>query len=80
MHKGSEKINRKIHIQGLVQGVGFRPYIYRLAKRFDLSGWVENRNDGVFIKVEGSGKTLDSFLKAVKDEAPLASNIISIEL
>ncbi len=79
MHKGSEKINRKIHIQGLVQGVGFRPYIYRLAKRFDLSGWVENRNDGVFIKVEGSGKTLDSFLKAVKDEAPLASNIISIE-
>ncbi len=78
MHKGSEKINRKIHIQGLVQGVGFRPYIYRLAKRFDLSGWVENRNDGVFIKVEGSGKTLDSFLKAVKDEAPLASNIISI--
>lgn len=78
MTKRSEIINSQIHVQGLVQGVGFRPFIYRLAKRFDLSGWVENSNNGVFIRVEGKFETIDRFILAIKEEAPLASNIISV--
>ncbi len=79
MTKSSEIINNQIHVQGLVQGVGFRPFIYRLAKRFDLLGWVENSNNGVFIRVEGRSELIDQFIKAIKEEAPLASNVISIK-
>ncbi len=69
----------QIHIQGLVQGVGFRPYIYRLAHQFKLNGWVENSNDGVFIKVNSDTKNLELFLSAIKSEAPDASSIHSID-
>ncbi|MBI9037411.1 MAG: carbamoyltransferase HypF [Bacteroidales bacterium] len=68
----------KIHIKGLVQGVGFRPFIYRLANRFNLKGSVENRNDGVIIFVEGLKNNVDNFLNSIKNEAPPASNINSI--
>ncbi len=68
----------KIHIQGLVQGVGFRPYIYRIAHRFQLYGWVENRNDGVFIKINSTTDIFDNFIEAIKVEAPAASAIYSI--
>lgn len=68
----------KIHIQGLVQGVGFRPYIYRIAHRFQLNGWVENRNDGVFIKINATPEVFEKFIAAVKIEAPAASSIQSI--
>ncbi len=68
----------KIHIQGLVQGVGFRPYIYRIAHRFQLKGWVENRNDGVFIKINSPSDVFVKFIEAIKVEAPAASSIYSI--
>lgn len=71
-------INKRIQVKGLVQGVGFRPFIYRLALKFELLGWVENRNDGVFIKVEGSNNCISNFINAIKKEAPQASNVISI--
>ena len=67
-----------IHIKGLVQGVGFRPFIYRHAKRFDLKGSVENRNDGVVIFVEGLKNNVYDFLNSIRNEAPPASNINSI--
>jgi hydrogenase maturation protein HypF len=70
----------KVHITGLVQGVGFRPFIYRLAHRYGLTGCVENRNDGVFIKAEGERGALDSFVKAITDEAPTASAINKVEI
>jgi hydrogenase maturation protein HypF len=69
----------KIHIRGLVQGVGFRPFIYRLALRHGLSGWVENRNDGVLIQAEGSEKKLIAFLQEINSRAPEAANITSID-
>ena len=67
-----------IQVKGLVQGVGFRPFIYRIAQEHNLNGWVENRNDGVIIKVIGVPESLDFFLKDIKDKAPVASNILSI--
>ena len=68
----------QIHIQGLVQGVGFRPYIYRQAHKFGLVGWVENSNDGVFIRTNIHPLKLEEFLSAIKNEAPIASSIYSI--
>jgi hydrogenase maturation protein HypF len=68
-----------IRITGLVQGVGFRPYIYRLAQRFGLKGWVENRTDGVIIKINTDTNTLGLFQQAIFDEKPPASSISSLE-
>jgi len=68
-----------IHIKGLVQGVGFRPFIYRVASEFYLKGEVENRNDGVFIKINCDEKTLNDFVQTVRITAPPASSIESVE-
>jgi hydrogenase maturation protein HypF len=68
----------KLHVTGLVQGVGFRPFIYRLANRYGLSGWVENRNDGVFIKAEGEAGAVESFMVAISAEAPQASSVLHV--
>ena len=45
----------KIIVRGAVQGVGFRPFVYRLATELKLNGWVSNSGQGVFIEVEGAG-------------------------
>jgi len=71
-------ITVNIRVKGLVQGVGFRPFIYRLAHRFNLTGWVENRNDGVVIKATGQENIIDEFIGSIKREAPVASNISSV--
>jgi hydrogenase maturation protein HypF len=68
-----------VHIKGLVQGVGFRPFVYRVASKFMLVGNVENRNDGVFIRVNCSKNVLDEFLSEIKQSAPPASYIESID-
>ena len=72
-------ITTLIQIKGLVQGVGFRPFIYRMAHQHGLNGWVENRNDGVIIKVNGSNEILNLFVEDIKIQAPVASNIHSIK-
>jgi len=68
----------EIHIKGLVQGVGFRPFVFKLAKKYQIFGWVENRNNGVIICAEGEENNLNLFLKSLKIEAPPASAIESI--
>ena len=65
----------KIHITGIVQGVGFRPFVYGLAKRYQLNGWVRNTSAGVDIEVDGEQDVLDAFVKLLKDEAPPLSRI-----
>ena len=64
-----------IHIEGLVQGVGFRPFIYRLAMKHGVRGTVENSNDGVWIHAYTDNGDIESFLKAIEEEAPPASRI-----
>ncbi len=61
---------REVAVRGIVQGVGFRPFIYALARRHGLSGFVRNDADGVQIEVEGAPEFLDRFLREVRDEAP----------
>lgn len=70
----------RLEIKGLVQGVGFRPFIYRLAKNHNLFGWVENRNDGVGIKVTGNPDILKQFTDAISKSSPPAAYIDSIEI
>ena len=75
---GMEKKAVKIVIQGLVQGVGFRPFIYRLAHYFGLKGYVRNTAQGVEIVVEGSESTLERFVMKISSEAPKVVVIQSI--
>ena len=76
-HENNEK-TFQIEIRGLVQGVGFRPHIYRLAKGLSLCGWVENRNDGVVVKINCTKYTLNQFIASIREKAPEASIIESI--
>lgn len=69
----------KLTIRGAVQGVGFRPFVYRLAKELGLQGWVNNDTRGVFIEVEGCEETLRQFLLKVTNEKPERSFIQSLE-
>jgi hydrogenase maturation protein HypF len=61
---------RHITVQGIVQGVGFRPFVYSLAQRHHLAGHVNNDAAGVTIEVEGDAELLDRFLRAVREEPP----------
>jgi len=65
----------QVHITGIVQGVGFRPFVYNLATRLQLKGWVRNTSAGVDIEVDGEQDILDAFVKALRDEAPQLSHI-----
>jgi hydrogenase maturation protein HypF len=68
-----------VEIKGLVQGVGFRPFIHRFAVTNHLKGWVENRNDGVAIKITCNTDTLNQLISSIKQTSPPAANIESID-
>src|ERR687897_167553 len=61
---------RKISVRGIVQGVGFRPFVYALARRHGLAGLVRNDAEGVHVEVEGDAERLDLFLRGIEEEAP----------
>src|SRR5579863_1467220 len=67
-----------IKVSGVVQGVGFRPFIYRLARAHDLKGWVLNAEEGVEIRLEGNEAPVRSFLTEMQSRAPLAATIAEI--
>lgn len=69
----------RVAIRGAVQGVGFRPFVYRLASEMNLPGWVLNSPQGVFIEVEGERAVLESFLLRLQKEKPAPSYIQSLE-
>lgn len=71
---------RRIRIQGVVQGVGFRPYVYRSAREHQLTGWVANDGRGVEIHVEGAGPALDAFVGGLAAGAPPAARIQAIDV
>jgi len=69
----NELIGKKIHIQGIVQGVGFRPFIYTLAQKYRLTGWVRNSTSGVDIIANGTQPEMEAFLVEVRNNPlPLA--------
>jgi hydrogenase maturation protein HypF len=69
-----------IHITGIVQGVGFRPFVFSLAHRLGLAGWVRNTSAGVVIELDGPAESLQAFARAVRDEAPPLSRIDEMDV
>ncbi|NLG28402.1 MAG: carbamoyltransferase HypF [Chloroflexi bacterium] len=70
---------RQVRVRGVVQGVGFRPFVYRLALQHALAGWVRNTSWGVEIEVEGDAGALAEFERALAREAPPLARIASVE-
>jgi hydrogenase maturation protein HypF len=69
---------RHLHVTGVVQGVGFRPFVYTLAKRLALAGWVLNNSQGVDIEIEGAAADLDRFQVALQGQAPPLARLESV--
>jgi hydrogenase maturation protein HypF len=69
-----------IHVRGVVQGVGFRPFVYRLARASNLQGWVANTEEGVVIHLEGTHDALQSFLEGMKSRPPQAAQISDVRI
>ncbi len=65
----------RLHIVGIVQGVGFRPFVFGLAQRYHLTGWVRNSSAGVDIEIDGEEAALASFVEALGREAPPLARI-----
>lgn len=68
-----------IKIEGIVQGVGFRPFVYNLANYMNLAGHVLNHGKGVEIEIQGPEKSVDAFAQRVMNEAPPMAHIIKLE-
>ena len=69
----------RIIVRGAVQGVGFRPFVYRLATELQLDGWVSNTAQGVFIEIEGAHNPLNRFLLRLEKEKPPRAVLQSFE-
>ncbi|MFB3132855.1 MAG: acylphosphatase, partial [Rhodothermales bacterium] len=69
-----------VRARGIVQGVGFRPFVYRLARQHDLRGWVLNADEGVEIHVEGAPEQLQVFVEDLKIRPPAAAHIARLEV
>ncbi|WP_374686201.1 carbamoyltransferase HypF, partial [Promineifilum sp.] len=74
-----DTVGLRLHITGVVQGVGFRPFVYGLAQRLALTGWVRNTSSGVDIEVDGPAGALADFAAALRDELPPLARIDSLE-
>jgi hydrogenase maturation protein HypF len=61
---------KKVYIEGIVQGVGFRPFIFKLANELGLKGYIYNDTNGVYIEIEGEESLIDEFIKLIPEKAP----------
>ena len=77
-HENSQLIRRGVLVRGVVQGVGFRPFVYRLATEEGLSGFIGNDTDGVTLEIEGSAMRVEAFLTRLSTDAPPLARIDSI--
>ena len=69
-----------IRVRGVVQGVGFRPFVYRLAHANTLTGWVLNGDQGVEIHLEGADQDMESFVRQMQSKPPAAASISDVEV
>lgn len=70
----------RLVVQGVVQGIGFRPFVYRLAHEFGLAGWVRNTAAGVDIEIEGPKEMLVRFLQRLRTDTPSLARIVDVEI
>ena len=71
-------VRKAIDVTGIVQGVGFRPFVYRLAHEYTLSGLIANTPAGVTIEVQGECELIDQFLARLQSDAPPLAKITSL--
>ena len=69
-----------IHVTGIVQGVGMRPFVYREAMAYGICGWVLNAGDGVHVEAHASVEALDGFVAALSEHAPAAARVERVEV
>lgn len=65
----------RVEVDGTVQGVGFRPFVYRLARELELAGWIRNKSDGLLIEVEGEAGAVETFLHRLETDAPASARV-----
>lgn len=70
----------RLHVAGTVQGVGFRPFTWRLAQRYRLDGFVRNGLDGVVIEVQGQPAAIEAFAASLRDELPPLADVTQIDV
>lgn len=73
-------LSKKIEVKGIVQGVGFRPFVYNLALKYDIKGWVNNDDKGVNILLYGNEKSCELFIKDLQENPPVLAKIDSINI
>ena len=71
-------VRARLLVRGAVQGVGFRPYVYRLAKALDLAGFVQNDMRGVSIEVEGANEAVEEFVRRLPIESPSPAHVDTV--
>ena len=74
-----DRVRRAIRVRGAVQGVGFRPFVWRLARDLALAGEVRNDGEGVAIDVEGPREVIDTFARRVRSDAPRLARVDAVE-
>jgi hydrogenase maturation protein HypF len=74
------QVRRRIHVSGIVQGVGFRPYVYRLATERHLAGQIANTSSGVVIEIEGAAEVVEDFLSSLPAQAPPLAMVTDIRV
>jgi hydrogenase maturation protein HypF len=72
------KIRRHLHVRGIVQGVGFRPFVYKLATSLGLTGFVFNSSSGVTIEIEGSAEASRKFIESLRRDPPQLAEILEL--
>ncbi|GKT07986.1 carbamoyltransferase HypF [Desulforhabdus sp. TSK] len=75
-----EKRRVRVRVRGIVQGVGFRPFVYQLAQRWGLGGWVRNDSNGVELEVAGSSHGVQAFLRDLPSQAPPLARIVDLQV
>lgn len=75
---GKKRICLELKIKGIVQGVGFRPFVYRLAQEYQINGWVRNESDGVRLEIEGEPEQIGAFYQRLIQDSPCLARIHSI--
>ncbi|HUZ46849.1 MAG TPA: carbamoyltransferase HypF [Terriglobia bacterium] len=78
LERSATRKRKQIHVRGVVQGVGFRPFVFRLAQTLGLSGFVLNSSDGVIAEIEGSDVMLARFLDGIRSQSPPLAQISDV--